>query len=256
MRKLKQQKGITLVALVITIIILLILVGISIVGLRENGLFGKAQIAKEKTENAQEIENNILLDYENVINDVTNNKTPDNENKVKGKYILFEVYDHIDGNSSSISEIKLYDKNENPISYNVIVNEAFDSNNNGLPTYWTEGRFWNYTNLYDGSVSHTNNSEGGENCTLFLYESNPNLNSFSRFIVDLGEASDIEDIKICIGDVSDRTPKSVSAYMINNYSSDTYANNVVQRNNDGLTLIKTINFSSIVSEPTWYSFMK
>ena len=72
----------------------------------------------------------------------------------------------------------------------------------------------------------------------------------------LKEISDIEDIKICIGGVDATTPKSVSAYMINNYTSDTYANNVAQRNNEGLTLIKTIEFSSVISEPTWYSFVK
>ena len=38
----KQQKGITLVALVITIIILLILAGISIATLQQTNLFGQA----------------------------------------------------------------------------------------------------------------------------------------------------------------------------------------------------------------------
>ena len=43
---LKQNKGITLVALVITIILLLILVGITIGQLTGNGLFEKAKQAK------------------------------------------------------------------------------------------------------------------------------------------------------------------------------------------------------------------
>ena len=45
----KSEKGITLVALVITIIILLILAGISIQALSESGLFGQAQKAKQTT---------------------------------------------------------------------------------------------------------------------------------------------------------------------------------------------------------------
>ena len=51
MRKnLKNQKGITLIALVITIIILLILAGISIQTLMgENGIINKASIAKEES---------------------------------------------------------------------------------------------------------------------------------------------------------------------------------------------------------------
>ena len=52
MQKIKTNKGITLVALVITIIILLILAGISIMSLTNTGLFGKAQEAKTKTKMA------------------------------------------------------------------------------------------------------------------------------------------------------------------------------------------------------------
>ena len=52
MTKLKNR-GITLVALVITIVILLILAGITIWQLTGNGLFGKAQLAKEKQEDEQ-----------------------------------------------------------------------------------------------------------------------------------------------------------------------------------------------------------
>ena len=50
---LNKRKGITLVALVITIIILLILAGISILALTNQGLFKNAQKAKETTEEAQ-----------------------------------------------------------------------------------------------------------------------------------------------------------------------------------------------------------
>ena len=50
----KENKGITLVALVITIIILLILAGITISSLTNTGLFEKAKEAKEKTANATE----------------------------------------------------------------------------------------------------------------------------------------------------------------------------------------------------------
>ena len=63
----KRQNGITLVALVITIIILLILAGISIGALQNTGLFGKAKQAETKSVEAQGKENNILLTYENEI---------------------------------------------------------------------------------------------------------------------------------------------------------------------------------------------
>ena len=61
----KTQNGITLVALVITIIILLILAGISIASLTQTGLFNKAQEAKNATENATVLENTRLQEYEN-----------------------------------------------------------------------------------------------------------------------------------------------------------------------------------------------
>ena len=64
----KSTKGITLVALVITIIILLILATISIQSLTNTGLFAKAQEAKEKTQNAEENQARILNEYEYELN--------------------------------------------------------------------------------------------------------------------------------------------------------------------------------------------
>jgi len=63
-----SQKGITLVALVITIILLLILAGISISSLTNSGLFDNAKLAEERTENAQEKEQSILSQYEQMMN--------------------------------------------------------------------------------------------------------------------------------------------------------------------------------------------
>ena len=65
-----ENKGITLIALVITIIILLILTGITI-GLitGDNGIIVQATRAKEETEKAQEKEKVTLNDYEDKINE-------------------------------------------------------------------------------------------------------------------------------------------------------------------------------------------
>ena len=62
---LKNTKGITLVALVITIIILLILAGISISALTNTGIFQKAKEAKQKSEDASLDQNTKLDEYEN-----------------------------------------------------------------------------------------------------------------------------------------------------------------------------------------------
>lgn len=65
--KIKRKNGITLIALVITIILFLILAGITISQLTEVGLFKKAEKAKKKSDNVQEIENITLADYESKI---------------------------------------------------------------------------------------------------------------------------------------------------------------------------------------------
>ena len=62
-----KSKGITLVALVITIIILLILAGISISALTNTGIFGKAKDAKQKSANAELDQNTKLDSYEEEI---------------------------------------------------------------------------------------------------------------------------------------------------------------------------------------------
>ena len=66
----KEKKGITLIALVITIIVLLILAGISISMLTgQNGILNRAQEAKEQTQNASDLEYlrtevySIIVDY-------------------------------------------------------------------------------------------------------------------------------------------------------------------------------------------------
>ena len=67
--KIENMKGITLISLVITIIVLLILAGVTInMVLGENGIINKSKTAVGKYENAQEKENMALAEYENEIN--------------------------------------------------------------------------------------------------------------------------------------------------------------------------------------------
>jgi len=69
------KKGITLISLVLTIIILLILATISIQSLTNTGMFAKAQEAKEKTQNAEENQARTLNEYEDELNKyVSDNK--------------------------------------------------------------------------------------------------------------------------------------------------------------------------------------
>ena len=71
--ELKRDYGITLVALIITIIILLILAGISIQVLSQTNLFEQAKLAKNITENAQKEEKEEISKLEDAIYDYSNN---------------------------------------------------------------------------------------------------------------------------------------------------------------------------------------
>ena len=74
MKQKNKNKGITLIALIITIILLLILAGVTIGQLTGNGLFDKVKLAKEKSEQTQKEENQILDSYVNEIANITGNR--------------------------------------------------------------------------------------------------------------------------------------------------------------------------------------
>ena len=114
MKKIIENKGITLVALVITIIILLILAGVAIAQLQDNGLFGKANIAKTKHENAQIEEDDLLQQYENAIADTSRGTITISEEELNKK-IFGEVLwtnpnptVNFDAQTVSISNITTY----------------------------------------------------------------------------------------------------------------------------------------------------
>lgn len=80
----RKNKGITLVALVVTIIILLILAGITISQLTNSGLLNNAKLAKVRSEEAGKLENETLEQYES------------------------EMSKYIDGTRSDLSKTVLY----------------------------------------------------------------------------------------------------------------------------------------------------
>lgn len=108
-----KENGITLVALVITIVILLILAGISILTLTNTGIFQKAKEAKQKSEEAEKNEEQILGEYQ----------------KESNKYISKDLESNIGEILNETTE--LHDKNGGkivvPAGYKVVVNE--DTNN-------------------------------------------------------------------------------------------------------------------------------
>ena len=81
--KIKQEEGITLIALVVTIVVLLILAGISLnLVLGQNGVIGKAKDAKNSTEKGQaQDEVNLAINYLQ-IEDATSTLTQEERRKI------------------------------------------------------------------------------------------------------------------------------------------------------------------------------
>ena len=311
----KKYKGITLIALVITIVILLILSGITIASLTQTGLFTKAKEAKEKTicsqaeekvklavnasfdstaslnkemlkENLNKIEGinpkveivtydlTVTVDgYQFLISEVGKVTAASNSNDLEEKkisrYMIIEVNGYLENEDGAvINEIEIYDKYNNKINYNILNSLAFDTTTNSYPYYWTDNRYWNYTNLNDGQIEYVSNyPTGNQNCTLFFYGSNGSTDSWARFIIDLGEEKEIGQIRICIGGndelspAKSRTPKEISVYSVNNFidgnsDNSTYLKNIAQRNNEGLNIVGKREFTEIITKPTWIEYIK
>ncbi len=90
--KLKKEKGITLIALVITIIVLLILAGVTInLTLKDGGIYKKAQIAVQNYANAQEKELSELEQFDTEVDNIINNVTRKIASKEELKKLAEEV---------------------------------------------------------------------------------------------------------------------------------------------------------------------
>ena len=121
---LKNTKGITLVALVITIVILLILAGISISALTNKGIFQMAKDAKQKSEDAALDQNTKLDEYENELDKYLPKQ---NENSLAkavkvGDYVAYKP-DKLDDNA--LTTLKTNLKNYSGASDNT-TNSAID----------------------------------------------------------------------------------------------------------------------------------
>lgn len=114
-----NKRGITLVALVITIVILLILAGISIIGLTKTGVLKNAELAKEEYQKSVKKEENDL----NKINEYIKGNR---ENNTKESELIQEVtFEVIETKGMSIKvQINVQEANENDArGYFVYIND-------------------------------------------------------------------------------------------------------------------------------------
>ena len=119
--KKSKNRGITLVALVVTIIILLILAGVAIGALTQTGLFENAKQAKKRYEKVGTEENQVLANYSEQINNfnsVVSNRENNNNNKLlwSGNYET-----SVNSNEKQISGGCVLNDNNSIEDYNFIL---------------------------------------------------------------------------------------------------------------------------------------
>ena len=139
----KKNEGITLVALVVTIIILLILATISIQSLTNTGLFAKAKEARDKTQNAAENQAKTLNEYEGELNkyisgNVKNQvkKIADNINKVLSTTDNTELQDSYGNKIVVPAGFKIVSDSTINIDKGVVIEDATSAETAGSQFVW------------------------------------------------------------------------------------------------------------------------
>ena len=138
-----KNKGITLIALVITIIILLILAGISISALTNQGLFKNAKEAKNRTENSQKEEQEILNQYEDELNRHLSNNRKIEENLIDNvKEGIIKIGDYVKYTPDKTNTDAILQE----------LNTYSGSSDNTTSTLTQENLNWRILDIKDGEV--------------------------------------------------------------------------------------------------------
>ena len=198
----KIEKGITLIALVITIIILLILAGISISALTNQGLFKNAKIAQNATEKAEAEQGKTLNEYEDEIS----------------KYLPAEkLVDKVNDGTIKIGDyVKYTPDTASTTEILQELNTYSGSNENTTSTLTQESLNWRVLDVKDGQVRliselpttskiTLSGYNGYNNAVKLLDDTCSTLYSNSKF------ASKVQNLKI----------EDITAYMKTQPTEDT-----------------------------------
>lgn len=163
---LKSNKAITLIALVITIIVLLILAGVTIATLTgDNELLKKASSAKDANSNA-EIEEKIMLAYNSAIieNNAQNiNMVKSISNNLKADYPNNKVTDREDFIRIKLNEDIIYNlKNGKLERLPIFSSGLYDENNNQIYN-WNELLERNYLTVTNGILTSSATNSANPN---------------------------------------------------------------------------------------------
>ena len=168
----RKEKGITLIALVITIIVLLILAGVSIAMLTgQNGILTQAQNAKNRTEEAAANEANILNQYNEILSNVSGGGTTtggDEEQATVGEIVTGGNKPYTNNGTAIIPEGFAIVPGLDDVSQGLVISDvANDTENRGNQFVWvpvenfSEFKRYDFQNNKEVSSSYTEKSGDG-----------------------------------------------------------------------------------------------
>ncbi len=229
--KQNKEKGITLIALAITIIVLLILAGVAIATLTgDNGILTKAASAKENTERAEIIEN-AKLDILAIQSDKEGKLTTGDLKGVLDKYFK-DVPEEITAEDIATLELKTKDE-KHTIKVSEIYNGKLEGTNSSMSV--AELKVGDYVNYGDKLTVQTyRTKEDGEPDTGYETSQTFNTNTTTLWrVINKKANGDVEIVAVNNTLSSDGTTglylKSQNGFLnsetiLNNLCSKLYAN--------------------------------
>ncbi len=163
------------------------------------------------------------------------------------RYLVVEVFEHLNGNGAVINELEFLDNHNEKIDYTV--GDVYDSTTKGLPFYWNSSSYWSQNNLNNGTYSYNSNPDGGQTSTLFIYNSNE-TNKYARFLIDFGEEKEIKTIKLWTGGSDRRQPRNIKIYRYSLELNSSFKKDYIETRDDTLPIIYDKTFTSIYETPT------
>lgn len=129
MKKIKSEKGITLVALIFTILVLVVLAGVAILEIRDSGLVSKAESSTGVYNESEANEVNTFKNYENTIKDASKdsiNTTDYTSEEIKNSEVLWAI----GTDSYGLGVVAKYDANSKTLTITKNVKDSDGTMNN------------------------------------------------------------------------------------------------------------------------------
>ena len=239
-RNYSNQTGITLIALVVTIVVLLILAGVSLNAIfSENGIIKRAQDAQNKMNNAQESDLNALNDLDKWINNQVNgttggNTTGGNDNPSTTPKISTLVGKVVDKNTKA--EDAYGNKITIPKGFKVLANgtakesASYTYSGDNIPAVQdgiviengTDGNQFVWVPV--GTIKNKNNTTN--TITLGRYEFDSNTGALKS-----NTPVQVASVENCTQEVTINTNyKELSVFRAGNSATDSTAQNATARN--------------------------